>query len=225
MWSQPSDFDRVREWGVWCNLNREETDGQPIERHLWDLRTTYAMGGELFNSFNWHLIGPDAYFNYAREFIANLPSVTLSPRNAVRTNPTAIHFTPPDKLQAFSRIVAPVKGIPGRVATVALSLDGGPGRTWFSLRQSPAKNAPLTFEFPAPAEANYKTGGVLRLHAYDANGAELRGAAAFADDAAEKLRLTLDMEESRALSRLIIGWRQAKPAGKFSHNANIRNGQ
>ena len=218
MWSQPSDFDRVREWGAWCNLNREETDGLPIDTHLWDLRTAYAMGGGFFNSFNWNLIKEDAYFNYAREFVEGLPSVTLPPVRARRAAADTISFTPPGGLQAFTRTIVPVDVLPGhaaRAATVALSIDGGPHRTWFSERITlPADGSCLpTFRFPVPAETKWSEEGSLRLHAYDANGAELRDAATFANDAAQELRLVFDMEQCRILSQLVVQWRQGGETG------------
>jgi len=216
IWSQPSDFDRVREWGPWCNLNREETDGSPIDTHLWDLRTAYAMGAELFNSYNWHLIKKDAYFNYARNFVAALPSVTLPPVRAERINSNTITLTPPGGLQAFTQIIVPVETIPGRAVkgmTVALAVDGGPNLTWFSERQPlPAGGRRLlTFVFPAPAEVRWSDTGTIRLRAYDAGGAEVHRAVAFTSGAAQELRLNYDLEQSRALSRLLMQWKQAAP--------------
>ncbi len=216
IWSQPSNYDRVREWGPWCNLNREETDGSPLETHLWDLRTDYAMGGELFNTYNWHLIKKDAYFNYARDFLSALPSVTLPPVRAKRTVPDSITFTPPGGLQAFTQIIVPVETVSGRGVkgmTVALAIDGGPNRTWFSERQPlPADGRRLlTFVFPAPAEVRWSDKATIHLRAYDAGGAEVHGAAAFTSGAAQELRLYYDLEQSRALSRLVIQWKQAAP--------------
>jgi len=214
LWNQPSDFDRVREWGPWCNLNREETDGRPFDTHLWDLRTAYAMGSELYNSYNWHRVKEDAFFNYARDFSANLPSVVLPPVDARKTSPDTITFAPPDSLQAFTSILVPIeaKQVTGGV-TVALSIDGGPHRTWYSERQPlPASGRQsMTFEFPVPGEISAPAAGTLRLHAYDANGKDLPGAAGFANDAAQELRLTFDLERLRTLSRLVIQWRLAAP--------------
>ena len=53
--------------------------------------------------------------------------------------------------------------------------------------------------------------GTIHLRAYAAAGAELPGGAVFAGDAAKKLRLAFDMDESRALSRLVTRWKQAAP--------------
>jgi len=217
--SQPSDFDRVREWGPWSNLNREETDGKPSDTHLWDLRVAYAMGAELYNSFNWHLVKEDAYFQYARDFLVGLPSVTLAPVRAERSAADTITFTPPGGLQAFTRIMVPVESAPGHPAdggTMALSIDGGPGRTWFSERQplpSDGKGL-LTFVFPVPAEAAWSSGASLRLHSYDAGGAEVSGAVVFAENAAQELKLTYDLDQCRALSRLVIQWKQAAPGDR-----------
>lgn len=215
--TQPSDFDRVREWGPWCNLNREENDGRASDTHLWDLRVAYAMGSVLFNSYNWAAIPPphdDTYFRYAREFVDGLPSVTLPPVRVKRAAADKIVFSPPGGLQAFTRITVPVNSTraPGG-ATVALAIDGGPHRTWFSQRQPLPSDGrhPLTFVFPAPAEVKDAAIGTLRLRTYDADGAEVRDVAAFADDAAKELRLGFDLEQFRALSRLVIQWRQGAP--------------
>jgi len=223
MWTQPSDFDRVREWGAWCNLNREETDGRPIETHLWDLRTDYAMGGELFNSYNWHRLKPDAYFRYARDFLAGLPTVTLPPPRVQRVDSNTIVFTPPKGLQAFTQIAVPVENIFRRTdkeMSVALSIDSGTNRTWFSERQLlPADgHRLLTFIFPAPAEVNWQAAGNLRLHTYAASGAEVCGWVVFADAAPPQLRLSYNLEQSRILSRLVIQWQQAGlvPAQKLA---------
>ncbi|TSA29032.1 MAG: hypothetical protein D4R65_15900 [Verrucomicrobiaceae bacterium] len=214
IWSQPSDFDRVREWGPWCNLNREETDGKPADTHLWDLRTAYAMGAEFFNSYNWHTLKDDAFFRYARDFITGLPSVVLPPVDARQTTPDTITFAPPDSLQAFTSILVPVEAKQVTEGmTVALSIDGGPHRTWYSERQPlPADGRQLmTFDFPVPGEISAPAVGTLRLHAYDANGKDLPKAAGFANDAAQELRLTFDLDRLRTLSRIVIQRHQAAP--------------
>lgn len=216
IWSQPSNFDRVREWGPWCNLNREETDGNPIGTHLWDLRTAYALGAECFNSYNWHTLKDDAYFKYASDFVAGLPSVTLPPVCADRSAADTIAFTPPDSLQAFTSITVPVETIPNHAingGTVVLAIDGGPNRTWFSQRQALPTDGRhlLTFVFPSPAEVHAAGKGTLRLNSYDASGAKTRDMAAFSEDAAQELRLTFDLDGLRAQSRLVIQWRRAAP--------------
>ncbi len=211
--SAPSDFDRVREWGPWCNLNREENDGRPIDTHLWDLRTAYAMGSELYNSYNWHRIKEDAFFNYARDFTASLPSVTLAPVSAQRSAPDTITFTPPGGLQSFTQITVPVEALPGNPAdgTVALAIDGGPFKTWFSERQPLPASGSLTFTFPVPAEVKPPDAGTLRLCAYDANGREVKNSVSFPNDAAKDLRLAFDLDQTRTLSRLVIQWHRAAP--------------
>lgn len=95
----------------------------------------------------------------------------------------------------------------------ALLFSGGPHRTWFSERQPlpTAGRRLLTFVFPAPAKVHWSATGSLRLCVYDASGAELHAAAAFADNAAKELRLAYDLNQSRTLSRLVIHWQQAAP--------------
>lgn len=84
-------------------------------------------------------------------------------------------------------------------------------RTWFSERQPlpTGDRRLLTFIFPVPAEVHWSAPGTIRLCAYAAGGAEVSGAVAFANGAARELRLSYDLEQSRALSRLVIQWQQA----------------
>jgi hypothetical protein len=154
------------------------------------------------------------FFNYVRDFTANLQSVTLAPVSAQRSAPDTITFTPPGGLQAFTQITVPVESLPGNPAngaTVALAIDGGPHRTWFSERQSLTADGPLTFTFPVPAEVKPPATGSLRLCAYDGNGREVKNAAAFPNDAAKNLGLAFDLDQTRALSRLVIQWHRAAP--------------
>lgn len=61
---------RVREWGPWGTVNREENDGMGLEYHVAMLRAQFMMGADLFNSYNWHAIqGAAGYFN---DFLQNL---------------------------------------------------------------------------------------------------------------------------------------------------------
>jgi hypothetical protein len=64
---------RVREWGRWGCVNREENDGFSMEYHLAMLQMQYMMGADLFNSYNWIKVNDAgravSYFN---EFLASL---------------------------------------------------------------------------------------------------------------------------------------------------------
>ena len=64
---------RVREWGPWANVNREENDGMGMEYHLAMIRLQFMMGAELFNSYNWDSVNEDgraiACYN---DFLRNL---------------------------------------------------------------------------------------------------------------------------------------------------------
>ena len=54
-----ADFDglwRTREWGHWACVNREENDGVALEHHVAMLQLEYALGADLFNSYNWDAI-------------------------------------------------------------------------------------------------------------------------------------------------------------------------
>ncbi|MGI8908722.1 MAG: hypothetical protein ACR2IE_19800 [Candidatus Sumerlaeaceae bacterium] len=65
-----ANFDglwRVREWGPWGCINREENDGVAMEYHLGMLQLMYALGAENFNSYNWQSVNENGramqYFN------------------------------------------------------------------------------------------------------------------------------------------------------------------
>ncbi len=85
MFGAVRDFEAVREWGPWANVNREETDGLPIDWHLWDLRLTYIMGGTLYNSYNWPIVGADRVMAYYKQFARERPiavaSMSLQPQS------------------------------------------------------------------------------------------------------------------------------------------------
>ena len=64
---------RVREWGPWGCVNREENDGMGLEWHLAMLQAEFMLGADLFNSYNWTAINQGGravgYFN---AFLDNL---------------------------------------------------------------------------------------------------------------------------------------------------------
>ena len=66
---------RVREWGPWGCVNREENDGMGLEWHLAMLQAEFMLGADLFNSYNWTAINQGGratgYFN---AFLDNLSS-------------------------------------------------------------------------------------------------------------------------------------------------------
>lgn len=111
IWTKLSDFDRVREWGPWTNLNREEGDGREIAEHLWDLRVTYAKGGNLYNSYNWNNIGAERVFAYMKEFLDNLPSVKSANPLFVKTGVDAATFKISGDIQGLNQITAQIKSM------------------------------------------------------------------------------------------------------------------
>lgn len=61
---------RIREWGPWACVNREENDGVGLEYHLGMLMAEYMMGAELFNSYNWDTVNEnDRSIRYMDEFL------------------------------------------------------------------------------------------------------------------------------------------------------------
>jgi molybdopterin-binding protein len=104
--NMPGDFNRVREWGRWANVNREE-GGWPTDLSLWDLRISYMMGADLYNSYNWH--SSSNRLAYVEEFLRELPVVRLPPARAECTATNQIRIATPMKLQAFTRVELPVE--------------------------------------------------------------------------------------------------------------------
>ncbi|MDH7600676.1 MAG: hypothetical protein QHI38_00835 [Armatimonadota bacterium] len=207
MWSQPSDFYRVREWGPWCNLNREENDGRHIDLHLWDLRVAYALGADLYNSYNWHQIGAERFFGYVREFIENLPVVTLPPAECRWSDRTTLRLKTPMKLQAFSRFDVQVK-VNRKIAGCAfLSIALGSGERVCS-QQQPIKLDPglrtLTIDFSTPVEIPYTDEATVVMYVFDSRGRSALDAVEFVPASAGSVRLSLDMRTQRALSLYAI---------------------
>ncbi|MBN1902731.1 hypothetical protein JW926_15505 [Candidatus Sumerlaeota bacterium] len=66
---------RIREWGPWANVNREECDSFSVIYHVATLQACFIMGADMLNSYNWSGMGregdPIAYFN---EFLNNVAS-------------------------------------------------------------------------------------------------------------------------------------------------------
>jgi len=211
IWSNLSDYDRVREWGSWCNLNREETDGLPLDAHLWDLRVTYAAGGFLYNSYNWHILPNDGLFAYMKSFTQSLPSVEVAPAKAEPAGPAALLVTPPPELQACDEMRVAVRAAGrSRAYGLALVVRSPSGAVWRSERRAPPPDGePAAFAFPAPAEMSWQAPSRVEVEAYGADGRPLPGAVVFADGAASGVRLRLDLEEARRRSLLVIGWARA----------------
>lgn len=157
LWSQPSDFERVREWGHWANVNREENDGRHIDEHLWDLRVAYMMGGDLYNSYNWHAIGARRFFDYVDEFLAEFPVVRLAPAEMARTGPRSMMLKTPMKLQAFDRVELPVETREGFEGEAFLTVTGDDGRVIGLAGRQIALTAgeqSIAFDFPTPIESS-----------------------------------------------------------------------
>lgn len=79
LWDTSVDkLRRLREWGPWGCVNREEGDGREISQHIAMALATYTMGGDMLNSYNWQVIQPpercDEYFN---GFTGRLPSAQV----------------------------------------------------------------------------------------------------------------------------------------------------
>ncbi|MHB1461287.1 MAG: hypothetical protein ACYC1M_08410 [Armatimonadota bacterium] len=207
MFCNVSDFYRIREWGPWVNLNREETDGLPTDAHLWDLRVDYMMGGELYNSYNWHILGEDRFFDYVNKFLDNLPVVNLRPAQVRYTSADSLTMRAPMQLQAFTGVRLPVEVLKPVNAQISMVVKDGSGNEYSSQPQTielkPSQHS-LSFEFPTPAECGYQLDATVSLRVTDAKGQALTGMVGFVPASAEKMMLSLDLQAQRNLSQWVI---------------------
>jgi len=207
LWSQPSDFYRVREWGPWSNLNREENDGQSIDLHLWDLRVSYMTGADLYNSYNWQAIGPERFFGYVKEFMDHYPVATMPPADARYVDHASLKFKTPMKLQAFSRIEIPVKVARKIAGSVFVSIAFDSGRC-FSSQQQSIDLAPgartLAIDFPTVAQIPWNREALVVLHVFDSKGGLALKCVTFTPESAKGIKLSLDLRTQRALSLAVI---------------------
>ncbi|MEI6915943.1 MAG: hypothetical protein WCL39_12475 [Armatimonadota bacterium] len=61
-----SALQRIREWGDWGLINREEGDSRPMSQHIAMAAASYAMGASILNSYNWNALNSEdakIYFN------------------------------------------------------------------------------------------------------------------------------------------------------------------
>ncbi|NLN77222.1 MAG: hypothetical protein GX139_13090 [Armatimonadetes bacterium] len=208
MWSHPSDFARIRDWGRWSNLNREEGDGLHIDIHLWDLRVCYMMGGDLYNSYNWDAIGTERVVDYINEFIKHLPIVTMPPAEVNRVSESAFTMNTPMKLQAFTALTLPLKSQKSGLAS--LRINGADGRIMASSNTQIAKgDQQATFEFATPVELHYDHTATISVTAVDEQKNAIDLKIGFAGDADHGIELSLDLRTQRALSLAAIARAQA----------------
>ena len=120
--NMPGDFGRVREWGRWANVNREEGSAVSTDLALWDLRIAYMMGADLYNSYNWHSFSNR--LAYVDEFLRELPVVRLPPTKAECTAANQLRIATPMKLQAFTRVELPVHVREAFKGRVTLAVHG-----------------------------------------------------------------------------------------------------
>ncbi len=207
MFTMPSDFYRVRDWGYWTNLNREENDGADIDLHLWDLRVSYAMGADFYNSYNWHAIGPERFFAYVREFVSSLPAAKASPAALRAADRYTFRMRTPMKLQAFTKLTfpvcsdAPVKGS----ACVAIMSPGGESfSSECQMIDLPRRDSTLSFTFTTPAECSWQDDVQVTLYVFDESGRMALQELSLGVKSPSDVELELDLAAQRALSRVAI---------------------
>lgn len=196
IWMKLSDLDRVREWGPWANINREETDGVDIKIHLWDLRITYARGGRLYNTYNWQAVGPDRVFGYMKEFVDALPTADVADPQLIQTQSGSVGFHSAMEVQAVNRIVATVdlpKPVSG--ALFARVMGENPRRELgFARAEGPfaAGRHYVEFTFAEPFELPHTDLAFFDLECEDRAATEITNV--------EQIRLHLDLRRERTQS-------------------------
>lgn len=159
-WMKLSDLDRVREWGPWANINREETDGADIGMHIWDLRLTYARGGRLYNSYNWYGVG----FDYVRDFLDTVPSAKVADPKIERTSSGGITFGANLGIQGINRIMAKVELPEATDGTLLAEVTGPTGKVLgFARAEGPFHTGmnSVAFTFANPVDLLGDTLGFL----------------------------------------------------------------
>ncbi len=202
LWSHPSDFARVREWGRWANINREENDGHHTDVHLWDLRVCYMMGGDLYNSYNWYSIGAQRVIDYINEFITELPIVTLPPAESKIAN-GEVTIKMPMKLQAFDRLTLPIRTASSGTANLRI-VDTETGFLASSSTAVSVGSNNIVFDFPTPVELPHSRSAALKLRIVGSKGREVAYVMSSAADSHYGIKLSLDLRQQRALSLAAI---------------------
>lgn len=166
IWTKLSDFDRVREWGSWTNLNREENDGRDIMEHLWDLRVSYAKGSRLYNSYNWNNVGAERVFAYMKQFLDNLPSVKLVQPQFTKTGADSASFKISPDVQGLNQVsinLNSVQAVDGGIEAAVYNSKGaliGYAQSDSSLK--PGLNN-VAFNFAEAFELAQNETGTLRI--------------------------------------------------------------
>lgn len=203
LWMRISDFARIREWGRWANVNREENDGHHTDAHLWDLRVTYMMGADLYNSYNWDSIGAQRVIDYINEFIQELPTVTLPVAEA---KPVAggVVIKTPQKLQAFTSITLPITVGKTREARVRI-IDPSGNFLASSTSKLFADDKKVVFDFPNPVEVCSNQSAIVTVETKIGQKDEFTPVAIqLTDCPGGGVIVSLDMLTQRALSLAII---------------------
>lgn len=203
MFAMPSDFYRVRDWGRWTNLNREENDGRDIDLHLWDLRVSYAMGADFYNSYNWHAIGPERFFAYVREFLDGLPVVKLPPASFSAADDYTFRMKVPMKLQAFTKLSIPVKldrSVKGSACVSILLPNHDSFASECRFINLPEGSHTLSFAFSTPAECGWQDDVQVSLYVFDEDGRMALDGVRLEAASASDVQLELDLHTQRVLS-------------------------
>ncbi len=207
IWSQPSDFARLREWGRWANVNREEADGRHLDEHLWDLRVTYMMGADLYNSYNWDALGEGRFFGYVKEFLDSLPVVTLPAAGVKQIDASSVRIESRSKLQAFTAIRIPAvaqKAVTGTLRCEVIDNHGSLlGMSCRPISLAAGASLP-SIDFAEPVELVRRDNAVVKLAVLDSKGKPVPGAIRISLDPDSAVEISLNLVTQRALSLSVI---------------------
>ena len=203
----PSNLYRVREWGPWTNLNREENDGMPIELHLWDLRVTYMCGGDYYNSYNWNTIGKDRFINYTKEFQEDFPIVEKNPAQINHMSGLTYQILLPPDMLSFRSISIKFnseENIKKSCIKADFIQDNGEIITSKNNTDIQKGENEVNLTLPIIAESQFDKNIILHINVYDKENNDISSLIHIKNSTTEAINLKINLYEERLLSLFVI---------------------
>lgn len=198
----PGNLYRVRDWGRWTNLNREESDGWDIGYHLWDLRTTYLCGGDYYNSYNSYVLGENGFANYVKDFKNGLPNVERKIRKIIATNDKSIYklWLPIDMLSFKSAdiFLSSDENVKGTINFLFIRENGDTISKDIKVDISKGSNT-INLDLPLMAESQFNEELILKIYLKNNKGEDMTNILSLDD-----INLKLNIHKERLLSLYII---------------------
>jgi hypothetical protein len=200
---------RVREWGAWGCVNREENDGVAIEYHRGTLQLAYAMGADLFQSYNWEGINQGdravGYMNDALRSIRDGEVQVSARRGGSSWMPIGEHLSAPLQVDhAFpwaNELSVELRAADRNTSASVYLTDGasGPVLTWRHVSADQlSTTASVHLEFGDMIHV--EPDSAVMLHVVSDAGWEIRGGAEGPD-----YELHCNLRRQRNYSRLVSG--------------------